>query len=102
MRNTNTNSRGGQFDAQTIAQVWNKAQAVSGNDPAVYRKDACGAWIARSQYGRTTEYGWEIDHMKPVAKGGTDDLANLQPLHWKNNRHKGDSYPNWSCAVAAR
>jgi len=21
--------------------------------------------------------------------------------HWKNNRHKGDSWPQWTCAVSA-
>ena len=41
------------------------------------------------------KYGWKIDHIKPVAKGGTDDLNNLQPLQWANNRHKSDNYPNW-------
>ena len=37
--------------------------------------------------------GWEIDHIKPVARGGSDDLSNLQPLYWETNRNKGDQYP---------
>jgi len=35
----------------------------------------------------------EIDHIKPVAKGGGDELENLQPLYWKTNRAKSDSWP---------
>lgn len=100
-RLANTTGSGRSFDHQTALSVWNRAQAVSGANANEYRKDACGAWIRWADYGTTNQYGWEIDHVKPVAKGGTDALANLQALHWRNNRQKGDNYPNWSCAVTS-
>jgi len=96
-RNPNTNTRGEPFDEATIATVWEKGTP----EPEYFgfRKDVCGASMQRSRYGRTEQYGWEIDHITPVAKGGTDDLDNLQPLQWENNRHKGDDFPDWSCKV---
>ena len=48
------------------------------------------------QYGQESQYGWEIDHIMPKSRGRSDNLSNLQPLHWQNNRRKGDTYP-WSC-----
>jgi hypothetical protein len=101
MRNSNTNTRGGAFDTATIEAVWKKGRIAAGYDPNVYRKDSCGAWMQRSEYGKTSNFGWEIDHIKPVASGGSDDLSNLQPLYWENNRHKADNYPNWTCKIAA-
>lgn len=91
------------FSEATINAVWNKAGIVVGRNPNIIRKDACGAWIKRQDYGNTnSECGWEIDHIKPVSKGGTDDLWNLQPLQWKNNRAKSNLAPNeWSCAISA-
>lgn len=104
MRKNGTNSRGAAFDSSTKQLVWEKGRIVPGVDPNVRRKDACGAWIDWAQYGVTTEggTGWEIDHIKPLAKGGTDDLPNLQPLQWENNRHKGDDWPKWDCARSAK
>ncbi len=36
--------------------------------------------------------GWEIDHLKPQSKGGTDHLNNLQPLKTSDNRKKSNKY----------
>lgn len=96
-RKRNTTKTGGSFTDATIEAVWNKATPISGRPG--YAKDQCGATIYRHSYGTTTELGWEIDHRDPVSNGGSDDLSNLQPLHWQNNRGKGDQYPSWSCTV---
>lgn len=32
-------------------QIWNKGQVVPGYDPAVWRKDQCGAFIKWDMYG---------------------------------------------------
>jgi hypothetical protein len=88
----------GAFDQATIAAVWRKGRVIDGYDAAIWRHDAAGSVMKYDQFGDTdAKYGWEIDHIKPVASGGTDDLSNLQPLYWKNNRRKGDTYPwSWS------
>lgn len=83
------------FTEEIIAAVWEKAFPQSNNNPAVFRKDYAGAWIRFSDYGKQSNYGWEIDHLKPISRGGTDDISNLYPLFWKNNLSKGDDYPEW-------
>ena len=58
------------------------------------RVDAWGWTIVRQDYANTrSRYGWEIDHIIPIDHGGTDDLTNLQPLQWENNRRKDEVHP---------
>lgn len=96
-RNRNSDVAGRPFSEATVQIVWNKGRPIPGHNSAEWRHDTCGAAIQRSQHGDTSsKYGWEIDHIKPVSKGGTDDVSNLQPLQWSLNRDKADMFP-WQC-----
>jgi 5-methylcytosine-specific restriction endonuclease McrA len=77
----------------TLLNIWSKGVAVEGYDPAVFRQDVCGNWMQFDQHGQESDYGWEIDHILPRALGGMTYPANLQPLWWRNNRRKGNTYP---------
>ena len=91
MRKPNTRVSGKNFSKEEEQAVWKKAQST--DDPNVCF-DICGQEIHFNKYGDTkSDYGWEIDHIKPIAKGGGDELDNLQPLYWKTNRLKGDNWP---------
>ncbi|OEJ98718.1 hypothetical protein A8C32_05840 [Flavivirga aquatica] len=39
------------FTDEKIEEIWKKGTVVSGNKPNEYRKDQCGVWIAKNQYG---------------------------------------------------
>ena len=102
-RGSNTDAYGKHFDGSRVSAVWEKASPIPGYSANVYRRDACGTAIQYSEYGRRGKYGWEIDHVHPVALGGSDKLKNLQPLHWQNNQIKADEHPNnWKLRVGIR
>ena len=88
------------FSDSIIQKVWEKGRVVPNNDPNIWRKDECGAWIGVRYYGdRNSQYGWEIDHIKPESQAGGDELSNLRPLQWKNNVSKQNG--RLTCPITA-
>src|SRR6267378_7283338 len=88
-REPNTDSNGKPFTPDVIEAVWHKARTMGIYE--TLRVDAWGWTIVRQDFGNIrSRYGWEIDHIIPVSQGGDDDLSNLQPLQWENNRRKDE------------
>lgn len=78
--------------SQKKLAAWSKAQIVLGYDSRIWRRDRFGLYILYTDYGnRASDYGWEIDHIVPISKGGTDMLSNLEALHWRSNLQKSNT-----------
>ncbi len=75
-----------------LDRIWEKGAKVRGKKADLYRKDSEGKIIYKPSYGKSSKMGWEVDHKKPRSKGGTDNIRNLVPKHWKSNRAKSDKY----------
>lgn len=80
-------------DERLKIDVWIKGIPIPGENSARYRMDFMGNGMRFDAHGQEGPEGWEIDHIYPAALGGSDALTNLQPLHWRENRRKGDNYP---------
>jgi hypothetical protein len=81
----------GDSESRKLA-AWHRAVEIPGFDPARYRKDRFGRWIAWAEYGQYTMYGWEIDHIIPQSRAGLDIAANFAATHWKANRAKSNFF----------
>ncbi len=98
-RQPNTDRNGRWFSQQTVQAVWEKGRTIPTLYANEWRWDICGHMMKRDEHGnRQFEYGWDVDHKQPVAAGGDDNLSNLQPLNWRINARKGDTFP-WDCSM---
>lgn len=72
------------YAKDVVDRVWQMAEVVEGNDPAVWRKDEFGAWIHRLDYGnRRSDFGWEVCETLP-GSSRTMGVASLRAMHWQN------------------
>lgn len=82
----------GNYTQKRLDQIWDKGEIIKGKNPDLYRLDKFGNLMYKPSYGKTSEMGWNVDHSKPQAKGGTDHLNNLQPMNSRANSSKSDKY----------
>ena len=85
MARTNYNSSNAKLN------VFNKASIIGGKVPNLYRKDPYGNTMYLHSYGKSTNMGWQIDHIKPQSKGGSHDIKNLHALNSSLNMSKGNT-----------
>jgi hypothetical protein len=74
--------------------AWNKATPIASYPADIIRQDCDGRIIRWDQYGLRSDYGWEIDHITPVALGGSDAFVNLRARHWLGNSSAGGRLGN--------
>ena len=78
-----------EFRTDIIDRVWETGRATANQDPTVWRKDECGAWINYEHYGsEESEFGWRILNASIASSSEPDKL---RPFHRENdfNRNTG-------------
>ena len=82
--------------------MWSKGIIVKGYDEALFRKDCCGAWIVKNEYGKQSPFGWEIDHVYPQVKGGDSNIYNLRTVQGEGKRGEREGGPQGGSGGGAR
>lgn len=78
---------------QNAQRVWDKARPIPGKNPNLYRRDRQGNTIYKPAYGRDSKMGWQVDHIWPKSRGGSNRRSNLQALQTRANKRKYNKLP---------
>jgi len=81
--------------------VWKKGKKIKGKNPAEYRLCRKSNTVIRySHYGNNSSiYNWDIDHIIPKSKNGSNHISNLQPVSSSKNRSMGNSLKDKEGAI---
>lgn len=87
--------------ANLVEKAWDKANHCQCNQedctPNNHRLcGICGQTIMYGSYASEvsqihSHYRWDVDHIVPRNKGGTDKISNIQATHVKCNKKKANS-----------
>lgn len=78
-----------ELNKETALRLWNKS---FGKETKV--KDFAGREIAKGAYNdRNSDYGWNVDHILPVSRGGKTADYNLVVCNIATNDEKADKFP---------
>lgn len=81
----------------TVDQVWKRGREITGYDPTRWRRDECGAWMYRDDYGNNqSEFGW---HIEAVCSGAPHQAADLRPFQHQNGYDRANHAAH--CIVTA-
>ncbi len=86
---------------QLSIDVWNKAvNCDCGDEPqdSSWDHKLCGicekimVWNAHEseKTQKNSKYRWNIDHIRPLSKGGKNNIGNLHAVHVECNQNKAD------------
>ena len=78
------------YDKETLDKIFRKGSEIKGKNPDLYRKDVNGNVMYRHSSGKYSPMGWNVDHIKAKANGGSDSMRNLQPMNSRANSSKGN------------
>ncbi len=77
-------------ELQRLLAVWAKGVEMPGRPRALWQRDYAGRAMYFYDHGkRSSDFGWEIGHIRAKALGGSDDIINLRPEHWRTNSSGG-------------
>lgn len=75
------------YSEEELDVIFAKAIPVVGG----LSKDDAGQLINRSAYADLNHpWGWEVDHIKAIKDGGSNELYNLRPLNISTNRGRNN------------
>ena len=75
-----------------VIEIWEKRY---GKKAEVY--DYAGRKMLKSACGnKNSSFEPTMDHIRPLAKGGTDTIDNIVLCNWETNQEKADKFPHWT------
>lgn len=76
------------YSEEDLDVIFAKATLILGD----LRKDVMGQYVHRQAHGDAEHpWGWDVDHIKAIKDGGSNNLDNLRPLNIHDNRGRNNT-----------